>query len=207
MIIETISVGPLQVNCYLVGSADSREVFIIDPGDDPGRIRGEIQRLKLVPRAIINTHAHIDHVGGVQQLRTELKIPYFIHEDDVPLLDFLPMQSSQMGLFLSGVPEPDRLLTDSDMLEIGEFAFQVIHTPGHSPGGICLYGNQTLFSGDTLFAGSVGRGDLPGGNFKQLIMSIREKLLPLDDDVMVYPGHGPATTIGREKQFNPYLRN
>jgi hydroxyacylglutathione hydrolase len=205
MILEIICVGPLDVNCYLAGSSTTREVFIIDPGDDLQKVRDKIVSADLIPRAIINTHGHIDHAGGVSLLKEQLGIPYYLHEAECPLLEALPAESVMFGLNLTGIPKPDMLLHDDQTLCAGDTVFKVIHTPGHSPGGICLLSGGNLFSGDTLFAGSVGRGDLPGGNFHQVIHSIKNKLLCLDDQIVVYPGHGPTTSIGREKRYNPYL--
>jgi hydroxyacylglutathione hydrolase len=206
MIIQTIPVGPLEVNCYITGDSSSGDVFIIDPGDEIDRILSAIRKNSYTVKALINTHGHLDHAGGVQRLKDELLVPYYIHEEEKPLLEALPLQQTQFGLYLSGVPEPDDFLVHGQILTAGKTTYSVIHTPGHSPGGICLYTEGCLFSGDTLFAGSVGRYDLPGGSQDALDNTIRTHLLVLPDETKVYPGHGPASTIGRERRYNPFLR-
>jgi len=206
MILECVIVGPLEVNCYLVGCEESREIFIIDPGDDLAEIEETIKDLDYIPRGIINTHGHIDHAGGVDALMKKLDLPYYIHCGDLPVLQALDAQSNQFGLFLSGIPTPSGYLSDGQVLEIGKIKLQVIHTPGHSPGGICLLTEDCLISGDTLFAGSIGRSDLPGGDGFTLIESIKTKLMVLDENTRVYPGHGPKSSIEFELQYNPFLK-
>ncbi len=206
MILERIIVGPLEVNCYILGCEETRDVFIVDPGDDLSAIQDTITDLKVTPRGIINTHGHIDHAGGVAELMKHLNLPFYIHRDEMPVLQALDTQSNQFGLFFSGIPEPTGFLDDDQMLEIGEKQIRVIHTPGHSPGGICLLCEDCLISGDTLFSGSIGRSDLPGGNGYLLIDMIKTKLLILQKNTRVYPGHGPSSTIEREIQFNPFLK-
>ena len=206
MILERIIVGPLAVNCYILGCEETREIFIVDPGDDLSGIQEIIAGLKVIPRAIINTHGHIDHAGGVAELMKHLSLPFFVHRDELPVLNALDSQSNRFGLFFSGIPTPTGFLDDDQVIEVGEKQIRVIHTPGHSPGGICLLCEDCLISGDTLFAGSIGRSDLPGGNGHLLIDSIKTKLLTLPNNTRVYPGHGPSSTIEREIQFNPFLK-
>ncbi|MBN1553018.1 MBL fold metallo-hydrolase [bacterium] len=205
MVIGTLIVGPLQVNCYFVGCSKTREVFIIDPGDHPEEIRRFLSERNLIPQAILNTHGHIDHVGAVAELKTSLKIPYYLHEADTMFLTSLPEQSKELGLYISGIPEPDGFLENDQLLSVGMESFRVLHTPGHTPGGICFLWENALFTGDTLFAGSVGRCDLPGGDFAILRQSINSQLLHLPGNTKIYPGHGPVSTIEKEKKYNPFL--
>lgn len=204
--IKTIEVGPLEVNCYIIGSESTRAVFIIDPGDDVARILTVVREGNLSVEGIINTHGHVDHAGGVKHLQDELGAPYYIHRAEQPILDALPLQQEQFGLYLSGIPRPDHHLEHEQILSAGDIRLKVLHTPGHSPGGICLHTGDVLFTGDTLFAGSVGRCDLPGGDPEKLESSITRHILTLPDSTRVYPGHGPMTTIGRERRFNPFLQ-
>ena len=206
MIFETIVVGPLEVNCYVLGCEKTKEVFVVDPGDDPEKIMYFLSASGLTPLAMINTHGHIDHAGAVRFLQDELSIPCYIHPDDQPLFQGLKTQSEMFGLYFSGIPTAPLELHDRQILQAGSVRIRVLHTPGHSRGGVCLLSGDVLISGDTLFSGSIGRTDLIGGNFEQLIQSIREKLLVLPDETRVYPGHGPKTTIGRERRYNSFLR-
>ncbi len=205
MLLTTIVVGPLEVNCYVVGCPKTKHVFIIDPGDDPEHILSVIRQKQFLPKAIINTHAHIDHVGAVSDIQKTWDIPYYIHAHDLNLLQALEIQKQQFGLYLSGIPKVDMVLSDRQRLTIGECQLAVIHTPGHSPGSICIMGEGWLLSGDTLFSGSIGRTDLPGGDMNEILTSIHSRLLVLDDDIAVYPGHGPATSIRQERHHNPFL--
>ncbi|MDT8441883.1 MAG: MBL fold metallo-hydrolase [Desulfuromonadales bacterium] len=203
--LEHLAVGPLQVNCFLVACPQSREALVIDPGDDPERILALAEQAGLQIRSIINTHGHFDHVGGNHALVAACGAQLLIHGDDLRMLGNAEIHARGYGLQTTASPAPDRLLADGDRIEIGSLAFQVIHVPGHSPGGIALYGHGHLFAGDILFAGSIGRTDLPGGDHDRLIDGIRQKLLVLPDETIVHTGHGPDTTIGREKQTNPYI--
>ena len=207
MILKTLVVGPLDVNCYLIGDAASGPVAIIDPGGDSDQILEAVQHLNRTVSFILNTHCHFDHVGAVAELMDSLGVDYFIHCDDRKVLANMSVQMEMFGFQGSPAPVPTRCLNDGDNLTLGNIILKVIHTPGHSPGGICLYCAETgqILSGDSLFLESIGRTDLPGGSSKTLLTSIREKLLVLPKDVRVYPGHGPSTTIGHELKTNPFL--
>lgn len=204
MIIRKLEVGAFAANCYIVGS--NGEGMIIDPGDEAERILKEVDELRLDIKIIALTHGHIDHIGALKEVKEATDAQVAIHTDDVKALKdrFL---SIFLGIRHRSPPAPDRLLNDGDIIPIGELKFTVIHTPGHSKGSICLLGKGVLFSGDTLFNCGVGRSDLPGsgGSHNQLIDSIQRRLLILDDDIKIYPGHGPETTIGAERRSNPFL--
>ncbi len=206
MDIETIVVGPLEVNCYLVYESDGTDAIVIDPGDDVDLILNAADNLGVNVKQIINTHGHFDHIGGNRKLKEKTGASISIHKDDLELLRNAGDSAVRFGLTVDSSPEPDELLNDGQIIEEGKMKFKVIHTPGHSPGGISLLSQQVLFTGDTLFAGSIGRTDLPGGSYKQLIESIKSKLFRLDGTCMVYPGHGAASTIENEKNNNPFLQ-
>ncbi len=205
MVLETLSVGPLAGNCYIFGSKASGRGLIIDPGDEPRRILDSFDKTGLELEAIVNTHAHFDHAGGNRAVKEATGAPILVHRDDAAFLGQLGVQAIFFAQRVEPSPPPDRLLEDEEVIGLGDISLTVLHTPGHSRGGICLLGPGILFSGDTLFAGSVGRTDLPGGSFERLMNSIRERLLPLPDETVVYPGHGPPTTIGEERRSNPFL--
>jgi glyoxylase-like metal-dependent hydrolase (beta-lactamase superfamily II) len=204
VIIRKLEVGPFASNCYIVGS--DGEGMIIDPGDEAKCIMNEVKDSGLDIKIIALTHGHIDHVGALKEVKEATGAGVVIHTDDVAILKdkFL---SIFLGIRHKSPPPPDRLLNDGDTISVGELSFKVIYTPGHTQGSICLLGEGVLFSGDTLFNYSVGRSDLPGsgGNHEQLIESIKKRLLVLEDDIKVYPGHGPETTIGTERRGNPFL--
>ncbi len=204
MIIRKLEVGLFASNCYIVGF--NREGMIIDPGDEAKRILNEVKNLGLDIKIIALTHGHIDHIGALKEIKEATGAQVAIHSDDVGALKdrFL---SIFLGIRHRSPPPPDRLLNDGDVISVGELKFTVIYTPGHTQGSICLLGEGVLFSGDTLFNYGVGRSDLPGsgGNHEQLIESIKKRLLVLGDDIKVYPGHGPETTIGTERRGNPFL--
>lgn len=206
MILERLPTGPLEVNCYLLGCTDTRQAAVIDPGGDGTRILERLQALELTAAMVINTHGHFDHIGGNRQLIESCRVPLLIHRADVPLLATAAEHAALFGLTTELSPTPDRELEHDDRINVGQLALEVIHTPGHSAGGICLYREGHLWVGDTLFAGSVGRTDLPGGDHQLLLQMIRERLLGLPDNTQVYPGHGPVTTIGAEKMHNPFLQ-
>lgn len=205
MIIERLEVGVFAENCYVVGCIESREGVVIDPGDEIPRVLQVIEKHLLKIQFILLTHAHIDHVKEAQAIKSELSVPLFMHRDDQFLLDNLPAQAASYGLATSGIPKVDQYLEEGQRIRFGKCAFNVVHTPGHSPGSVSFVAPKTAFVGDVLFAGSIGRTDLPGGDFGTLINSIQSKLFPLGDDTQVYPGHGPATTIGDERRTNPFL--
>ncbi|MDX9710556.1 MAG: MBL fold metallo-hydrolase [Trichloromonas sp.] len=205
MIIEAFPVGPLQVNCYIVGCETTREALVIDPGDEGGRILAALARAGLQARLVVNTHGHFDHIGANAFLVEKTGAELLIHEKDVPLLAQSERHAELFGLSVVPSPAPARTLAGGEALSVGELRIRVIHTPGHSPGGICLLVDGHLFAGDTLFAGSIGRTDLAGGNHQQLLAAIREQLLVLPEATVVHPGHGPDTSIGREKRHNPFV--
>jgi len=205
-ILETITVGALDVNCYILGCKIHKKAVVIDPGDNSKTILDFIKKNSLKLTHIINTHAHADHVGANGKIKDASGVPILIHKGDA---DFLVSESNKEMAHFYGVnpsPKADRLLNDGEIIEIcPDISLKVIHTPGHSPGGICLHHNGFLFTGDTLFANSIGRSDLHGGSHNDLINSIKTKLIILDDKIKVFPGHGPPSTIGEEKQYNPFL--
>ncbi len=206
MILETLVVGPLGVNCYIVGDESTREAIVIDPGGNPGDIENAIRRHRLQVKAIVNTHAHFDHLLGLNQVRASTRAPFMLHEDEAPILNAAQTSGAMWGMHLNQPAPPERLLKEGDEISAGSIVLKVLHTPGHSPGGICLLREKVVFVGDTLFQGSIGRTDFPGGDYATLMRSIRDKLLPLPDDTVVYPGHGAPTSIAEEKQLNPFVR-
>jgi hydroxyacylglutathione hydrolase len=206
MFLETLLVGPLGVNCYIIGDDKTREAIIIDPGGNAKDIFAAIEKNKLKIKAIANTHAHFDHVGALHSMRAQSQAPFVLHEDEVPILKTAQTYAAMFGLAIPPQSPPERLVRDGDSIEVGGISLKVLHTPGHTPGGICLLHENHVFVGDTLFQGSIGRTDFPGGDYATLMRSIRDKLMPLSDDTIVHPGHGAATTIGEEKTLNPFLR-
>jgi len=206
VIIKSLAVGPIQANCFIIGCETTMAGAVIDPGDDADRIMAEVKKANLRIDAIINTHGHFDHVGGNRQLKAATGAALMIHSLDAPMLAQLDRMAGAFGLKADNSPAPDRTLDDGDTLSVGELRLTVLHTPGHTPGGISLHTNGCVFVGDTLFQGSIGRTDFPGGDFDTLIRSIRTKLFALDEQTTVYTGHGPETTIGTEKRTNPFAR-
>lgn len=199
-------VGPLQCNCYVVGDSESKKVVVIDPGDEAARLAESLAANELTVTAIVATHAHFDHILAAQELRELTGAPFYLHDADRVLLDW--MQESVrlfLGTEVGPPPDVDTSAHEGDKLTAGSIELEVLHTPGHSPGSISLAAENALFSGDTLFAGSVGRTDLPGGDTEALVAAVRNKLFEFDDDIPVYPGHGPATTVGRERRHNPFV--
>jgi glyoxylase-like metal-dependent hydrolase (beta-lactamase superfamily II) len=205
LIIKELAVGMLMANCIILGCEKTREAAVIDPGDETERILLSLADSKLRLKYIINTHGHFDHVGGNKKMKEATGADILIHFLDAPMLSRLSSDATLFGFSAENSPPPDRTLEDNDTISFGEITLKVIHTPGHSPGGISLYIDSNVFVGDTLFADSIGRSDLPGGDFNTLISSIKNRLFELGDDVKVFPGHGPNTTIGREKLSNPFV--
>ena len=207
MILKTLVVGPFASNCYIVGSESSKQGIIIDPGAEAKLILRTVNDLGLTIHLILITHAHIDHIGALAPVKEGTGAKFAIHEAEAAagLGMFSRMISSMSGGSFSQPPKPDRLLKDEDNIDIDGLSFTVLHTPGHSPGGVSLYGQGILFSGDTLFNHGIGRTDFPGCSYEQIMDSIQNKLITLPEDTIVYPGHGPATTIGEEKRGNPFL--
>lgn len=205
-IFDHFEVGPLACNCYIVGDAALREVIVIDPGGDAETIASSLRENDLRVTAIVATHAHFDHLIAAEALRGVTGAPFYMHDGDRPLLDWF-QESGRLflGIELGPPPEVDTPAAEGDRLTAGEVRLEVLHTPGHSPGSISLVTPGIVFSGDTLFARSIGRSDLPGGDGRQLLGVIRDKLLRLDDEVQVYPGHGPSTTVGAEREANPFV--
>ena len=208
MILEILTVGPFQENCYIIGDEDSGVGAVVDPGDEAARIALAVEQTNLEIGSIIVTHAHIDHVGAVAALVDEYTCPVLMHAESEPMLKQLPTQAIMMGLKFGKVPAVDRHIGDGDVLEVGELRLRSLYTPGHAPGHLAFYVEDQglVLSGDALFAGSVGRIDLPGGSMEVLMRSIEERLLTLPDVTTVYPGHGPQTTIGNERTSNPFLQ-
>lgn len=209
MIHESLPVGPLQCNCSVLGDENSREAIVVDPGADISRISALLQKHHLTVKQIVITHAHIDHIAGAQQLKALTGAPILYNQLDLPLVKMMDEQAGWLGVATPEVPPPDLSPADNSVVSITGLSALVLYTPGHTEGSICLHlpEHNLLLAGDTLFAGSVGRTDLPGGNTRQLLRSIQERLLPLPDKTRVLPGHGPATTIGEERQSNPFLQN
>lgn len=202
---EPIVNGPFQENCFLVFDDDTGKGIFIDPGAEPERLMSRARSAQVEIIGIYNTHGHIDHVGGVAVIKETLKVPFAMHSEDGFLLQSLPDQARMFGIKGAEIPDIDIHLKDGDTVEVGSLKARVIHTPGHSPGGVCFAFDTTVFVGDTLFAGSIGRSDLPGGSLDTLLSSIKERLLGLGDDVIALSGHGPSTTIGEERLYNPFL--
>lgn len=188
--LKMMAVGSYQANCYILGCNKTMEGIVIDPGEEALRIVKVVSNAGIRIKYILITHGHFDHTGAAKELKDIIKAPLWIHSLDSPGLGF----------------PPDGMLCEGQEIEVGTYRLKVIHTPGHSPGSICLHAPGAVFTGDTLFAGSIGRTDFPGGDHKQLIQGVREKIFPLGDDLRVYPGHGPASTIGQERRGNPFFR-
>lgn len=208
MIVQMLTVGPFQENCYIVGDEESGMGALIDPGDEAARIALAVEQTHLEIGQVIITHAHIDHVGAIAPLAEEYACPVLMHEEAGAMLKMVPQHAVMMGMRFGKVPKVDRYVADDEVLEVGALRLRSLYTPGHAPGHLAFVveGGGVVFSGDALFAGSVGRVDLPGGSMEILMHSISERLLTLPDDTRVLSGHGPETTIGRERMTNPFLR-
>lgn len=211
MIHEILPVGMLQCNCSILGDETTREAIVVDPGDEIEQILAVLARHRLRVQYIVVTHAHIDHIGGAKKLKDLTGAPLYLNEQDVALYRILGEQAAFLGTPPPPVAEVDAFLREGDELRCGAIRAGVIHTPGHTPGSICLLvpdsGQSKLIAGDTLFRESIGRTDLWGGSYRQILLSLREKLLPLEDTTVVVPGHGPLTTIGHEREYNPFLQS
>jgi glyoxylase-like metal-dependent hydrolase (beta-lactamase superfamily II) len=205
VILERIVVGNLETNCYIFGSSRNKEVVVIDPGGDVERIMAVLYGLAAQVCSIVNTHGHVDHILGNRSLKKRTGAEILIHRADGEML--IDSRKNFSNLLAEPVTSPpaDRLLEGGDLIRIGELSLKVVHTPGHSPGGISLIGDGLVFTGDTLFSGSIGRWDFPGASYNLLLASVRNKLLVLEDETVVYPGHGPSSTIGAERRHNPFF--
>ncbi|MBI4279622.1 MAG: MBL fold metallo-hydrolase [Armatimonadetes bacterium] len=206
MIVEQLSVGPVQANCYVVGENEGGRGLVIDPGDESPRILEVVARHGLRIAAVVCTHAHFDHIGAVAEVCRATGAPFLIHTGEREMLEAAPERAEMMlGIRIPAPPTPDRWLAEGDEVTAGTLRFRVAFTPGHAPGHITLIGDGVAFDGDVLFAGSIGRTDLPGGSLEVLLRSIARTLLVLPDETVLYPGHGPPTTVGRERLTNPFL--
>lgn len=202
---ELVVVGALETNCYLVYCEETRDCAVIDPGADPEKIIAAVADLELKPVVVLNTHGHVDHIGANSEIVKHYGAPLAMHAADTGMLQVSDFIELSLLLGARDSPAPDRLLADGDEVFFGRTSLRVLHTPGHTPGSVGFLHGGTLFSGDTLFCGGVGRTDLPGGSWKDLERSIRERILTLPEDTVVLPGHGPWTTVGQERESNPSL--
>ncbi len=206
MIVQQFSLGPLATNGYIAHDEDSGEAICIDPGEFSPELTAYLDSNNLSLKYIVNTHAHADHAGGNHELKERTGAKLLIHKSELPALDHLVEFGAMFGLHIPPSPAPDEFIKEGDTIEAGSLTLHVLDTPGHSAGSISLHIDNVVFVGDLLFAGSVGRTDLPGGSWPVLLESIRSKIFPLGDDTIVYNGHGPSTTVGRERRHNPFLK-
>ena len=205
MIIKTLAVGPIMANCFILGCEKTRDAAVIDPGAEADRILLALAESSLTVKWILNTHGHFDHVSANKPLKDATGAPIMIHAEDAPMLAQLSSSAAAWGMKAENSPAPDRYLNEGDTIPFGSITLRVLHTPGHTRGGVSFQTDGHVFVGDTLFAGSIGRTDFPGGSFEALKRSIQDKLFVLPDDVQVHTGHGPSTTIGTERRSNPFV--
>jgi glyoxylase-like metal-dependent hydrolase (beta-lactamase superfamily II) len=209
MQIETLTVGPFQSNCYIVGCEQTGDAIIIDCGDEAPRILAEVERLGVNVKAVVNTHTHLDHVAALADVVDVLGVPVLMHAADMPVYDMLEAQAAMFGLSAPRRVKVDRFVEHGEKIEVGKLGAEVLLAPGHSPGSICLAfdkgEHRVVFAGDVLFRGSIGRTDLPGGSYETIVETLRTLFVPMPDDTVVYPGHGPETTMGEEKRTNPFV--
>jgi len=205
LIIKDLVVGPLMANCFIFGCKKTREAVVIDPGGDADKILLSLADSELEVKYIINTHGHFDHVCGNGKMKDATGADILIHPLDAPMLGMLSSNAAVFGISVENSPPCDQTIEEGETISFGNISLKVIHTPGHTPGGISLYTDGIVFVGDTLFAGSIGRTDFPGGDYDTLISSIKTKLFDMEDDMRVLSGHGPETSIGSEKRFNPFV--
>jgi glyoxylase-like metal-dependent hydrolase (beta-lactamase superfamily II) len=201
MIIKEFVVGPLENNCFIIVDEGVKECFITDPGDEPDRLMDYVSENSLKVKYLVCTHVHFDHVGALPELQKETGAKIVMHKADLPIYERSDEHAAMWGFEIAPLPQPDIFVSDGDRITVGNLNFEILHTPGHSPGGICVYGEGIVVTGDTLFAGSVGRTDLPGGDITRLRASFR-RLMTLPEGIRVLPGHGPETTIGHERSYN-----
>lgn len=205
MLVQSLAVGPFMANCYVVGCEATRKGVIIDPGDEIARIAIRVEEMKLEITAILATHGHLDHIGAAAEAVRRFDAGFYLHRDDYFFAEDLNRRSMMWGLGPKSPPPLEHPLADGDEITVGTLAFRVMHTPGHSPGSVCFHCGAHLFTGDTLFAGSVGRTDFEGGSAEALMMSIKERILTLPEDTRLYPGHESETTIAQERRHNPFI--
>jgi hydroxyacylglutathione hydrolase len=206
VIIETTQLGPIGTNGYIIGDEVTHQAAVIDPGGDAPRVLAALKRRGLTATAIVVTHAHFDHIGGVRELVEATRAPFLVYEAELPVLQVAAERASALfGIDVPQPPAPDRLLHHGEMVTLAGASFRVVHTPGHSPGHMCLISDGAAFVGDVIFQGGIGRTDLPGGDYDTLMRSIATYILPLPDDTVLYNGHGPATTVGHERRANPFV--
>jgi glyoxylase-like metal-dependent hydrolase (beta-lactamase superfamily II) len=206
MIIDKLVVSPLEENCYIVGDEESRTGFIIDPGDEAERILARVKELGLTVAQIVNTHGHVDHIAAAQDVKDALGAKLYLHPGDKMYIDETAEHAKMFGMTDARNPTVDEWLSDGDTIACGPLTIAVVHTPGHCPGGCLLKLGDDVFCGDLVFAGSIGRTDLPGGDYATIVKSLEEQILTLPDETRLHPGHGPSTTVAVERQYNPFLQ-